>query len=29
MIVLAIIGVVGLGAALLLPTQQAQHALDV
>jgi len=31
MIVLAIIGVVGLGAALLLPTstQPAQHALDV
>ena len=29
MIVLAIIGIVGLGAALLLPTQRAPHALDV
>jgi MFS family permease len=29
MIVLAIIGFVGLGAALFLPTQRAQHALDV
>ena len=29
MIVLAIIGVAGLGAALLLPTQPAQHSLDV
>jgi predicted MFS family arabinose efflux permease len=29
MIVLAIIGIVGLGAALFLPTQRAQHALDV
>ena len=29
MIVLAIIGIVGLGAALFLPTQQAQPALDV
>jgi MFS family permease len=29
MIVLAIIGIVGLGAAILLPTQQAQPALDV
>jgi MFS family permease len=29
MIVLAIIGVVGLGAALLLPTQPARHSLDV
>ena len=29
MIVLAIIGIVGLGAALFLPTQRAHHALDV
>ena len=29
MIVLAIIGIVGLGAALFLPTQRAPHALDV
>jgi predicted MFS family arabinose efflux permease len=29
MIVLAIIGIVGLGAAFFLPTQQAQHPLDV
>jgi MFS family permease len=29
MIVLAIIGMVGLGAALFLPTQRAQHTLDV
>ena len=29
MIVLAIIGIIGLGAALLLPTQRAQHSLDV
>jgi MFS family permease len=29
MIVLAIIGISGLGAALLLPTQPAQHPLDV
>jgi MFS family permease len=29
MSVLAIIGIVGLGAALFLPTQQARHALDV
>ena len=29
MIVLAVIGVVGLGAALLLSTQPARHALDV
>src|SRR4249919_2209789 len=29
MIVLAIIGIVGLGAALFLPTQRAQHTLDV
>jgi MFS family permease len=29
MIVLAIIGVVGLGAAFFLPTQRVQHALDV
>jgi predicted MFS family arabinose efflux permease len=29
MIALSIIGVVGLGAALLLPTQRAQHTLDV
>ena len=29
MIVLAIIGIVGLGAAVFLPTQRAQHALDV
>ena len=29
MIVLAIIGIIGLGAALFLPTQRAQHALDV
>jgi MFS family permease len=29
MIVLAIIGLVGLGATLFLPTQQAQHALDL
>ena len=29
MIVLAIIGIIGLGAALLLPTQRAQHTLDV
>jgi predicted MFS family arabinose efflux permease len=29
MIVLAIIGMVGLGAAFLLPTQPARHALDV
>jgi MFS family permease len=29
MIVLAIIGISGLGAALLLPTQPAQHSLDV
>ncbi len=28
MIVLAIIGLVGLGAALFLPTQRAPHALD-
>jgi MFS family permease len=29
MIVLAIIGIIGFGAALLLPTQRAQHTLDV
>jgi MFS family permease len=29
MIVLAVIGIIGLGAALLLPTQRAQHTLDV
>ena len=29
MIVLAIIGIIRLGAALLLPTQRAQHTLDV
>ena len=29
MIVLAIIGIIGLGAALFLPTQRAQHTLDV
>ena len=29
MIVLAILGIVGLGAAVLLPTQPAQHSLDV
>jgi MFS family permease len=29
MIALSIVGVVGLGAALLLPTQRAQHKLDV
>jgi hypothetical protein len=29
MIVLSIIGIVGLGAALFLPTQPAQQALDV
>ena len=29
MIVLAIIGIVGLGAAFFLPTQRAQHTLDV
>jgi predicted MFS family arabinose efflux permease len=29
MIVLAIIGIVGLGAALFLPSQRAPHALDV
>ena len=29
LIVIAIIGIVGLGAALFLPTQRAQHALDV
>ena len=29
MIVLAVIGIIGLGAALLLPTQRAQHSLDV
>jgi predicted MFS family arabinose efflux permease len=29
MIVLAIIGMIGLGAALFLPTQRAQHTLDV
>jgi hypothetical protein len=28
MIVLAIIGISGLGAALLLPAQPAQHSLD-
>jgi hypothetical protein len=28
MIALSIVGVVGLGAALLLPTQRAQHTLD-
>jgi MFS family permease len=29
LIVIAIIGIVGLGAALFLPTQRAQHTLDV
>jgi MFS family permease len=29
MIVLAIIGIIGLGSALFLPTQRAQHPLDV
>jgi nitrate/nitrite transporter NarK len=29
MIALSIVGVVGLGAALLLPTQRATHTLDV
>ena len=29
MIVLAIIGIVGLGAAVFLPTQRAQRAVDV
>jgi hypothetical protein len=29
MIVLAIIGIVGPGGTLFLPTQRAQHALDV
>jgi hypothetical protein len=29
MIVLAIIGIIGLGAALVLPTQSARDALDV
>ena len=29
MIVLAIIGIIGLGAAILLPTQRAHHTLDI